>query len=62
MGPAGSGKAVQVRTGKVLPVLVRPGWVGHGKAVWVGFGKVVTGSVWWGVVRLSRCVGLRNDE
>ena len=49
MDPAGSGKAVQVRTGKVLRVLIRPGWVGHGKAVQVGivmewFGRVGTGS------------------
>ena len=58
MDPVGSGKAVQVRTGKVLRVLIRPGWVGRGKAVQVGivmewFGRVGTGSaveVCWGDV------------
>lgn len=32
-------KAVQVRTGKLCRVLIRPGWVGHGKAVKVRWSK-----------------------
>ena len=67
IGRVGFGVAVQVRTGKVLRVLIRPGWVGRGKAVQVRivmewFGRVGTGSavevcwgdVWRGAARCGR--------
>ena len=53
------GSAVQVRTGKLCRVRVRPGWVGRGKAVQVRivmecFGRVGIGSAvtdWSGATR-----------
>jgi hypothetical protein len=50
-GQAWLDMAVQVRTGKLLRVRVRPGWVGRGKAVWVR-----KGCYWFGMVGLGKAV------